>query len=118
MIYADDGTRPHIAVDAVQKLIEEDKAVAVIGPITSQNLYAVAPITRAEKTPLIYATNYEGGQSGRHSFALSTVPNQELGQLLPYMRQMFGEKFYLLGVDRVWPHEMFEAAGPVLSDIG
>ena len=34
------------------------------------------------------------------------------------MRQMFGEKFYLLGADRVWPHKMFEAADPVLSDIG
>jgi urea transport system substrate-binding protein len=34
------------------------------------------------------------------------------------MRQMFGEKFYLLGVDRVWPHKMFAAAAPVLSEIG
>ena len=118
VIYADDGTRPNIALNGAHKLIEEDKVLAVIGPITSQNLNAVAPTMQAEKTPLIYATNYEGGQSGRYFFALSTVPNQELGQLLPYMRQMFGEKFYLLGVDRVWPHKMFAAAAPVLSEIG
>ena len=92
--------------------------LAVIGPITSQDLNAVAPTMQVEKTPLIYATNYQGGQSGRYFFALSTVPNQELGQLLPYMRQMFGKKFYLLGVDRVWPHKMFAAADPVLSDVG
>ena len=118
VIYADDGTRPNIALNGAHKLIEEDKVLAVIGPITSQNLNAVAPTMQVEKTPLIYATNYEGGQSGRYFFALSTVPNQELGQLLPYMRQTFGERFYLLGVDRIWPHKMFAAADPVLSDIG
>jgi urea transport system substrate-binding protein len=118
VIYADDGTRPHIALNRAHKLIEEDKVLAVIGPITSQNLNAVAPTMQAEKTPLIYATNYEGGQSGRYFFALSTVPNQELGQLLPYTRKMFGEKFYLLGVDRLWPRKMFAAADPILSNIG
>jgi urea transport system substrate-binding protein len=118
VIYSDDGTSPQTALNGAHKLIEEDKVLAVIGPITSQNLNAVAPAMEEEKTSLIYATNYEGGQSGRYFFALSTVPNQELGQLLPYMRQMFGEKFYLLGVDRVWPHKMFAAAGPILSSIG
>jgi urea transport system substrate-binding protein len=34
------------------------------------------------------------------------------------MRQMLGAKFYLLGVDRVWPHKTFETADPVLSNIG
>ena len=118
VIYADDGTRPNVALNAVHKLIEDDHVLAVIGPITSQNLNAVAPAMQVEKTPLLYATNYEGGQSGRYFFALSTVPNQELGQLLPYMRRAFGETFYLLGADRVWPHKMFEAASPVLSAIG
>jgi urea transport system substrate-binding protein len=118
VIYADDGTRPHIALNRAHELIEEDKVLAVIGPITSQNLNAVAPTMQAEKTPLIYAANYEGGQSGRYFFALSTVPNQEVDQLLPYMRKMFGEKLYLLGADRVWPRKMFAAADPVLSDIG
>ena len=118
IIYADDGTRPRIALDGLHKLLEDDQVLAVIGPITSQNLNAVVPTIQAERTPLLYATNYEGGQSGRYFFALSTVPNQDLGQLLPYMRQTFGETFYLLGADRVWPHKMFEAAVPVLANIG
>jgi urea transport system substrate-binding protein len=118
VIYADDGTRPSIALEATRKLTDDDNVLAVIGPITSQNLNAVAPVMQRKKTPLLYATNYEGGQSGRYFFALSTVPNQDLGQLLPYMRHTFGETFYLVGVDRVWPHKMFEAAGPVLDSVG
>jgi urea transport system substrate-binding protein len=85
VIYADDGTRPGIALKATRRLTEDDNVLAVIGPITSQNVNAVAPAMQREKTPLLYATNYEGGQSGRYFFALSTVPNQDLGQLLPYM---------------------------------
>jgi branched-chain amino acid transport system substrate-binding protein/urea transport system substrate-binding protein len=118
IIYLDDGTRPDIALNGAHKLIDRDGALAVIGPITSQNLNAVAQTMQDHKTPLLYATNYEGGQSGRYFFTLSTVPNQELGQLLPYMGQTFGKTFYLLGADRVWPHKMFEAAKPVLSKIG
>jgi branched-chain amino acid transport system substrate-binding protein/urea transport system substrate-binding protein len=115
IIYADDGTRPGIALDALRKLIGDDDVLAVIGPITSQNVNAVVPTMQREKIPLLYATNYEGGQSGR--YFLNTVPNQDLGQLLPYMRQKFGETFFLLGADRVWPHKMFEASIPVLSQI-
>ena len=51
-------------------------------------------------------------------FAFSTVPNQELAQLLPYMKESFGNTWFLLGADRVWPHKMFEAAKPILSGLG
>jgi ABC-type branched-subunit amino acid transport system substrate-binding protein len=55
VIYADDGTRPQIALNGVNKLIEEDNVLAIIGPITSQNLNAVAPTMLVKKTPLLYA---------------------------------------------------------------
>ena len=61
------------------------------------------------KTPLLYATNYEGGKCSRYVFSFSTVPNQELAQLLPYMNETFGNTYFLLGADRTWPHKMFEA---------
>ena len=70
------------------------------------------------KTPLLYATNYEGGQCGRYVFVLSTVPNQELAQLLPYMDRTFGNTYFLLGADRAWPHKMFEAAEPIIAKLG
>jgi transposase len=42
-------------------------------------------VNNRDKAPLLYATNYEGGQCSRYIFSFSTVPNQELAQLLPYM---------------------------------
>ena len=58
IVYKDDGTRPGPADKAVRELIERDHVFAVIGPITSQNLDILKPISEMHKTPLLYATNY------------------------------------------------------------
>lgn len=118
VIYADDKTRPASAVSAAHALIEGDGVVALVGPITSQNLNAIAPVAESSKTPLLYATNYEGGKCSRYVFSFSTVPNQELGQLLPYMNETFGNSYFLLGADRVWPHQMFDIAQPLIEKLG
>jgi urea transport system substrate-binding protein len=118
VIYEDDKTDPAVAVDATRKLIERDGVFAVFGPITSRNLNAIAPVIESTKTPLLYATNYEGGKCSRYIFSFSTVPNQELAQLLPYMNRTFGNTYFLLGADRAWPHKMFEAAEPIISRLG
>jgi urea transport system substrate-binding protein len=118
VIYADDKTRPASAEAAIHALIESDGVVAVVGPITSQNLNAIAPVAESLKTPLLYATNFEGGKCSRYVFSFSTVPNQDLGQLLPYMSKTFGNSYFLLGADRVWPHQMFAIARPLIEKLG
>ena len=118
VIYADDKTRPASAVAATHELIERDGVVAVVGPITSRNLNAIVPVAESQKTPLLYATNYEGGKCSRYVFAFSTVPNQELGQLLPYVNETIGNSYFLLGADRVWPHQMFDLAQPLIEKLG
>ena len=118
VIYEDDKTDPAAAADATHKLIERDGVLAVVGPITSRNLDAIAPAAESLKTPLLYATNYEGGKCSRYVFAFSTVPNQELAQLLPYMSRNFGKTYFLLGADRTWPHKMFAASQPIIEKLG
>ena len=118
VIYADDKTRPEAAETAARALIESDGVVALVGPITSRNLNAIAPVAENLKTPLLYATNYEGGKCSRYVFSFSTVPNQELGQLLPYVNETIGNTYFLLGTDRVWPHQMFDLARPLIEKLG
>ena len=118
MIYADDGTRPKIAEAAARKLVKKDRVFALVGPITSRNLNVLKPYSEKHKIPLFYATNYEGGVCGPYFFSLSTVPNQELSELLPYMNKNFGDTYYLLGADRVWPHAMFKVATPMITNLG
>ena len=118
IIYEDDKTDPAAAVEATQKLVARDGVLALVGPITSRNLDAMAPVVEGLKTPLLYATNYEGGKCGRYIFSFSTVPNQELAPLLPYMTSTFGKTYFLLGADRLWPHKMFEVAEPIIQKLG
>jgi urea transport system substrate-binding protein len=118
VVFRDDGTRPNIASDAARKVVEEDGVLAVVGPVTSQNLDAIVPVLAERRTPLLYATNYEGGKCSRYMFALNTVPNQELESLLPYTTRTFGGGYFLLGADRDWPHRMFDAAEPVIARLG
>ncbi|MBR0870844.1 substrate-binding protein [Bradyrhizobium tropiciagri] len=118
VIYADDKTNPDAAAGAMRSLVEKDGAVAVVGPITSRNLNALVPLAESLKTPLLYATNYEGGKCSRYLFSFGAVPNQELGQLLPYMTQSFGNTYFMLGADRVWPHQMFDIAQPLIEKLG
>ncbi len=118
VIYEDDQTDPAVAVKATRKLIERDGVLAVVGPITSRNLNAIKPTIERTKTPLLYATNYEGGACSRYIFSFSSVPNQELGQLLPYMNQTFGNTYYMLGADHAWPQKMFEDAQPIILGLG
>jgi urea transport system substrate-binding protein len=118
VVYADDKTDPAVATDVTRRLIERDGVVALVGPITSRNLDAIVPVVESLKTPLLYATNYEGGKCSRYVFSFSTVPNQELAQLLPYMNQTYGNTYFLLGADRVWPHQMFDIAQPLIEKLG
>ena len=118
VVYEDDKTDPVAAVEATRKLVQRDGALAVVGPITSRNLDAITPAIENLKTPLLYATNYEGGKCSRYIFSFSTVPNQELAPLLPYMTRTFGKTYFLLGADRLWPHKMFEVAEPIIKKLG
>jgi urea transport system substrate-binding protein len=118
IIYEDNATDPKTSVEKTTKLIRRDGVIAIAGPITSNARDAMAPTVMRQETPLLYATNYEGGACGRYIFCFNTVPNQELEKLVPYLAGEFGKSFYMFGADYVWPQKMFEAAEAIVSELG
>jgi branched-chain amino acid transport system substrate-binding protein/urea transport system substrate-binding protein len=118
VIYEDNKTDPKTSVEVTTKLIKRDEVVALTGPITSNARDAMAPTVTRMKTPLLYATNYEGGACGRYIFSFNTVPNQELEKLVPHLHQAFGDSYYMFGADYVWPQKMFEAAEALIGGLG
>lgn len=118
VIYQDDKTDPKTAVERTTQLIQKDKVLALFGPITSSNRDAMMPAVKRGKTPLLYATNYEGGGCDRYLFSFNTVPNQELEKLLPELSKRAGTSYYLLGSDYVWPQKMFEQAERLIKASG
>lgn len=118
VIYEDNKTDPKTSVEKANKLIRKEKVVSIVGPITSNARDAMIPTLKRFKTPLLYATNYEGGLCEENVFSFNTVPNQELEQLIPAMAIRAGKQFYLFGTDYVWPQKMFERAEQEIDKIG
>ncbi|HET6469581.1 MAG TPA: substrate-binding protein [Geminicoccaceae bacterium] len=118
LLYEDNRTDPKTAVERTTQLIGRDEVVAIVGPITSNARDAMAPTITRQKTPLLYATNYEGGACGRYVFCFNTVPNQELARLVPHLAESKGDSFYLFGADYVWPQKMFETAEALIAGLG
>jgi branched-chain amino acid transport system substrate-binding protein/urea transport system substrate-binding protein len=118
VLYEDNKTDPKTSVERTTKLIKRDEVLAITGPITSNARDAMSPTCARLRTPLLYATNYEGGACGRYIFSFNTVPNQELAKLLPHMQETAGSSYYMFGADYVWPQKMFETAETLVAELG
>lgn len=68
VIYEDDSNTPSNSANAIQKLISNDKVVAVIGSVSSKSSIAMGPIATQNKIPMITSTStnpkvtIEGGE--------------------------------------------------------
>jgi urea transport system substrate-binding protein len=118
ILYEDNKTDPKTSNEKARKLIQADEVIAVTGPITSAARDAMAGTMKRFQTPLLYATNYEGGGCDRNLFFFNTVPNQDAAPLIHYMHDRFGTKYYMFGADYVWPRKMFEASRAVIDELG
>lgn len=56
LIVADNKSEPSESTNAITKLINQDKVVAVMGPAASSNVLAAAPVAQASKIPLLTPT--------------------------------------------------------------
>ncbi len=121
MLYRDSKTDPKTAAERARELIQRDDAIAIAGEILSSSREAMAPIMEGLKTPLLYATNYEGatdqgGGCGRYLFFFNTVPNQDTAPLIPWLTASNkGSRYYMFGQNYVWPRSMFKAAKPMIA---
>jgi ABC-type branched-subunit amino acid transport system substrate-binding protein len=117
-IRADDRTDPKTAVERTLELIQRDQVDAVIGPVTSASRDAIKPTIDRFKTPLLYATDYEGGVCDRYLTCYSAVPAQWVNPLIPYVREHYGDALFLVGSNYIWPQKMNEAVKAVASQVG
>ncbi len=70
LIIEDDQGRPEQAKTVVEKLVSQDKVVAVLGEVASSNSLAAAPVAQAAKIPMITpsSTNPKVTQVGDYIF--------------------------------------------------
>ena len=118
LVIADDKTDPKTAVERCRELIERDKVVAIFGPVTSASRDAIQPTIERFRTPLFYATDYEGGVCSRYIICYSGLPEQWVTPFVPFLKQKYGDTFYTFGSDYIWPHKMNEAVAKSVAQVG
>jgi branched-chain amino acid transport system substrate-binding protein/urea transport system substrate-binding protein len=118
LIIEDDKTDPKTAVERTQKLIQGDKVVGIFGPVTSANRDAMQSTLERFKTPLFYATDYEGGVCSRYIICYSALPEHWVDPFVPWLKDNYGDSFYLFGSDYVWPQKMNAAVTRVVGAVG
>ena len=118
VVVADDKTDPKTAVERTRELIQRDKVLAIFGPVTSANRDAIQPTIERFKTPLFYATDYEGGVCSRYIICYSGLPEQWVSPFIPFLKERYGDTFYMFGSDYVWPRKMNEAVRRAADQVG
>ena len=118
LVIADSKTDPKTSVERTTELIQRDQVTAICGPVTSANRDAIQPSIERFKTPLLYATDYEGGVCSRYSTCYSALPEHWVEPFIPFLAEGYGDSFYLFGSDYVWPQKMNEAIRRVVGEVG
>ncbi|MEM1153790.1 MAG: ABC transporter substrate-binding protein [Pseudomonadota bacterium] len=116
--YFDDEARPTRAKSMAERVSKSADYLAVLGPITSACRNAMSPVLEGAGIPLLYATDYEGGDCGPSRFYFNSVPNQVTKPLLTYLLDQYAGEVYLLGADYIWPRRMFVSCENIIASRG
>ncbi len=106
IIEADTETDPTTAVERSNELIRARGVSAVVGPVTSASRDAIQTVYERFRTPLIYATDYEGGVCSPFLTCYSALPEHQVAPLVDYALANDLGSFFLLGSDYIWPQKM------------
>ncbi|MEO1222916.1 MAG: ABC transporter substrate-binding protein [Pseudomonadota bacterium] len=116
--YQDDASDPQNSAAAAESLVARSGVVAVTGPISSASRDALADAMTQSHTPLLYATDYEGGACNDVFFFFNSVPNQSAEPLMRYAVGEIADTVFMLGADYVWPRRMFETSAQTVEAAG
>jgi two-component system, NtrC family, sensor kinase len=102
-ILEDGESEPEIFEQKAQKLIQVDRVATLFGCWSSAGRKLVIPILEQSNTLLWYPVQYEGLESSQQVFYTGACPNQQLEPAVNWLLQHQGRRFYLLGMDYVYP---------------
>jgi branched-chain amino acid transport system substrate-binding protein len=116
-----DEPNPQVSQQNMQRLIDENKVVAVVGGNYSSSALAMMSVANREKIPLILtgaaASEITGKNCSRYTFRTqATVPVQMEG-LMPYVSQI-GKKVYFITASYAFGQDILRASRALLKKVG
>lgn len=107
VVVEDGASDPKTFAEKTQKLVIKDKISTIFGCHTSASRKAILPIIERRNAMLFYQTHYEGFECSRNVVYTGAVPNQQLGNYIPWIIENLGKKkFFMVGSNYVYPREM------------
>lgn len=107
VVVEDNQTDPKTVIDKTNKLIQKDGADVLFGPVSSASRNAMDSILKSEKVPLLYPIQYEGTVANdycnEYIYKFGETPRQQINPFVPWLAENYGDSFFLLGSDYVWP---------------
>jgi len=86
------------------QLALRDKAVVIMGGITSASREAVRPVARRHGVLYFYNEQYEGGVCDKNAFMTGIVPSQQVAPTVAWAIENLGKRLYVLAADYNYGH--------------
>ncbi|MCA9132882.1 MAG: urea ABC transporter substrate-binding protein [Planctomycetales bacterium] len=101
-----------------ERLIVQEKVVALFGCWTSASRKAVLPVIEEHRQMLWYPLQYEGQESSPYIIYTGAVPNQQIIPAVEWCRREFGSRMFLVGSDYVFPRTVHAIIKEQLAQAG
>lgn len=101
----DPGSIPAEYGRLAEKLIVEDKVCVLIGCYMSSARKEVLPVVERRNALFFYPTLYEGFEYSPNMIYGGACPNQNSVPLASYLLENYGNRFYFIGSDYIYPRE-------------
>jgi branched-chain amino acid transport system substrate-binding protein len=98
-----------------ERLFQVDRIRLLFGCYMSSTRKAVLPVVEAHRGLLFYPTLYEGFEYSRHCIYTGAAPNQNLLQLARFLLSAYGNRFFFIGSNYIYPYESNRVMGDFVS---
>ncbi|MBI1963906.1 MAG: ABC transporter substrate-binding protein [Candidatus Rokubacteria bacterium] len=124
-LIAEDSVNPGVAVTKVQKLVERDKVLCLLGEISSASALAIAEQANRYKVPYINtganSDELRGKNCSRFMFHVegcNTMYTKTIGLWQRSKNLIRGAKWYMLTADYAFGHDLYRVSTRFLTENG
>jgi len=117
-IVADGESNPSVFAKRVKELISDEGVSVIFGCWTSACRKEVKKVVENYDHLLFYPLQYEGIESSDSIVYLGQLPNQQLKPALFFALKNFGNDFFLVGSDYIYPRITNAYAKDIISLLG
>ena len=104
-ILYDPASEPSSFGHYAKRLMVADDVTMIFGCYTSSSRKAVLPVVERLNGLLWYPTLYEGFELSPNVIYTGAAPNQNSLELCRYLMQHYGNRFFFIGSDYIYPRE-------------